>query len=907
METWLNRELPEEWPQVKPPSVTRAPQDGPDNGNLSVVRHLDSTVAIQQGAAHTPEWRRILRPSRSQSGKYEDTKLEQMFEEPETHFQSTPASVKQARPQVSVQNARSAASDDTTMSDISPETDSGEFTNVDAGRRLKVFGQADTYTNERLDGLLSSLGQGNPSHRSANENVHPGMGAGVNPEDLEAEGALVRKNLAFAPQKPERQPVVEGTSLEDLERVLARDMDTTASSNPDSRYMKSAHASNGSTLSEVNASDFETTASDRTREQKHSWPKTPAPRASVAFARRMQSYASAISNAGQADCCTNIDKSVADIESLAISTNGASTDEFALERPPSIENVDGNQSVCETTDSGLLAKMPVQPRTTRSAPDTLNWEAHADTIVQKKPPRYVKKADASKQVGRSFDPAAPAAPMAPKPAESKANCVASGKFRPRPSHNNTPIYHKAVPAAWNDTLHHAVFDLSEARHSFESNIPEQVLPLHFDTSLQTKCGDMTFSQNMRELERAIPESMTNNECLNLSGHGFESIVGVADYAPNVWDLDLSSNKLRVLEGLPPRTTRLCLANNLLDHTTMIPPAPIVDLDVSHNNIPNFNGFALLRQVVRLTASHNPIKSLSGLEHLPFLERLDLGNCALESVEIDSPNITFFSAENNPLRRCILNSSSLETLNINGCNASLVIRACPNLSRLFISGCHVVSGLESARPCELEWMHSSRLQGFTPQVLSNALHVTLGQIDVDALAPSGYNDSHILYPTETLHLALCGKSLPEWFAMIFPCLRKLYITKIDEPSRAVLARLPSLEELVIDNERVSLRRLAAETHVVPGRPFLATRVHTEYSLWDHPMLQADYWKNNPRMQRIVKSFPEVIIAALASREVVHARARLEAASDREKAECERKLLVAEAQQQAVSRTLHTLKA
>lgn len=762
--SWLEDELPESWPTQ---AASKSPVKATDEQILdlpsTVTDHMDATVAIQHVNRGVPQWKQRLSPRRSQEGNIEN--LRSMFPDENGGDSVTTSSMSNA----------SSSVPDYAMS-----------------RKLKLFGDRDTYTEQRYDNLLTSL-QGHAdgtvstnvgSQRSETvTNTFANRSRGDVAARFLKNGEDVLSRIRKASMLNLKQKKDE--SLDDLERKLANGtIDTTDDG---------AQNSNGSTLSSLSSTDW--VADEAT-------PVESAPNTARHLTDKfVEEYSR---RSGQ------IEPQLTDqFGSMKMSGQGS-------QRVPtlsSLSTVDGGKSRSATSSTVLHHQFPSATSTfvptvqfapspkqgvdvsTLAIPDESSGEIEEHNLETK--PSMNQVNDGSEDIVISTsEPSTEISgrSISEHPIEGLEEPVIQ-PFRTRPRGDLAP---QAFDATFRDGT------------MFERSLPSASFNNSTIGNLTIAQRDTTFSSSMYHIAELLSGKDTETlEQVDLSNAQIEAIKGLGEMIPRTRDINLSHNSIRVLEGLPTLAVNVNLSYNLLNRLSCFPIANITTLDISHNGLTDLRGLKELRSLVDLNVSHNSLSSVTGLDSLQGLLRLNISHNKLSGAVIPLPRLRVLYAGANPLKNIRLETPLLEELNVDGASLT-TIDAVPSVKTLSIRNNRAAvdfkgwesletlyyDGNDVARNCgeiapRTVWWQGNNLTGFDANMLRTAYEVVLAGLGIEFSTFVG------TYPAQELTLCNMGlRKLPAWLPRRFPFVRTLNLAfnELDDASLAVLSQFDNLEEL-----------------------------------------------------------------------------------------------------------------
>ncbi|KAF7617684.1 hypothetical protein AFLA_006598 [Aspergillus flavus NRRL3357] len=332
--------------------------------------------------------------------------------------------------------------------------------------------------------------------------------------------------------------------------------------------------------------------------------------------------------------------------------------------------------------------------------------------------------------------------------------------------------------------------------------------------------------------------------LVLRQKGLITLHKLCDFCPRLEDLDVSSNSIGQLSGVPPTLRTLRISHNCLSNLTAW--GHLVNLqylDVSGNELESLDGFSSLIHLRELKAEDNNIRNIEGIFELDGLLSLKLRNNSLTTVdfedselvrleELDLSHNQLMSIQNieslsalsnldlsfNQLARVAPSAPMpyLSSLRLSSNQLhSLDVTAFPSLTLLYLDHNYLftVSGLEHCAGLDV---FSAREQMNTGDHNGGFFDVDLGLVkDVrkvflscNKLSLQCLSPSNPLSGLQLLDVASCSiQSLPADFALSFPNIRVLNLNFNSLAGINELAGLNCLSRLTIaSNCIVRLRRL-----------------------------------------------------------------------------------------------------
>ena len=335
--------------------------------------------------------------------------------------------------------------------------------------------------------------------------------------------------------------------------------------------------------------------------------------------------------------------------------------------------------------------------------------------------------------------------------------------------------------------------------------------------------------------------------LNLQGRSLVSLYGLDDFCTRVQEMDVSCNALTMLNGAPFTLRRLNARGNRLSgltHWGHLGNLQVVD--VSNNQLESLDGLENLVHLRELRADDNEIARVDGVFHLDGLMKLRLRRNKLQRIDFGGSNLrnlTHLDLSGNPL-------AFLEHLD-----------CLPSLAELRLDGCHLESGLRTAKTMPSLTSLSLRNCGLSSLDITHLRHLRHLNVDDNHLPtitglsqlknlqtlsmkrqslPAGQNLALFVQPFEctTLHLSgthlptlnlstsylsirhLCLAStglqtLPQDFGLHMPNLRTLNLNFNHLTDVRPLLNLQKLERLTLCGNKVARLRKSVATFAKLG--------------------------------------------------------------------------------------------
>ncbi|KAJ3930819.1 MAG: hypothetical protein NXY57DRAFT_1010301 [Lentinula lateritia] len=122
--------------------------------------------------------------------------------------------------------------------------------------------------------------------------------------------------------------------------------------------------------------------------------------------------------------------------------------------------------------------------------------------------------------------------------------------------------------------------------------------------------------------------------IDLSGKNLESVARLKEFLPHLDCLQLNSNLLSWLSGVPSTVRTLSVAcNSLTGLTSYHHLLNLENLDISKNEVESLSQLSCLRHLRELKADWNKISNLEGLEHMDGLVKLSVQGNRIRSIDI----------------------------------------------------------------------------------------------------------------------------------------------------------------------------------------------------------------------------------------------------------------------------------
>ncbi|KZV93648.1 L domain-like protein [Exidia glandulosa HHB12029] len=371
--------------------------------------------------------------------------------------------------------------------------------------------------------------------------------------------------------------------------------------------------------------------------------------------------------------------------------------------------------------------------------------------------------------------------------------------------------------------------------------------------------------------------------IDLSNKNVESLARLKEFLPKIEHLNIDSNRVEWLTGVPKTLRSLTAVNNLLTSLTSFNHLLKLErLDLSHNQFDSVHQLSCLVALRELNVEGNEIESISGLEPLVALEKLNLRGNKLRELdlgEVSWARIESLDVSKNSLRSVSgleilkgslaslnLDGNKLTTLNDGGHALSMpklrILRASDNaLQRLEVGGMPALRtlyvdgnklregladlyGLDRLRRLEnLSLRNQDGVAGKesrSQRVLPSKdirdvkrLYLSANPLPLDFLQEACYN---MVY----LELAACRlEQLPPELAQLVPNLRVLNLNYNFLSDVSALAGLTRLRKLTVIGSRLtSVKGVIRILRGMPDIEMVDFRMNPFSLGWYLPLLVRD---------------------------------------------------------------------
>ncbi|KII86570.1 hypothetical protein PLICRDRAFT_43203 [Plicaturopsis crispa FD-325 SS-3] len=122
--------------------------------------------------------------------------------------------------------------------------------------------------------------------------------------------------------------------------------------------------------------------------------------------------------------------------------------------------------------------------------------------------------------------------------------------------------------------------------------------------------------------------------IDLCAKNLESVARLKEFLPKLDSLNLNSNQLSWMSGIPTTVRTLSVASNTLTGITSFSHLlNLENLDISRNDIDSLRQLECLRHLRELRADHNHITSIDGLQKMDGLVKLSLQGNSLRDIDV----------------------------------------------------------------------------------------------------------------------------------------------------------------------------------------------------------------------------------------------------------------------------------
>jgi Leucine-rich repeat (LRR) protein len=396
----------------------------------------------------------------------------------------------------------------------------------------------------------------------------------------------------------------------------------------------------------------------------------------------------------------------------------------------------------------------------------------------------------------------------------------------------------------------------------------------------------TLSLSIKELVEKLTEvepyepRWGNMKQIQMNSKGLTNLHKLDEFCEQIENLDVSSNQISQLNGVPKTLRNLRIAHNYLsDLTAWGHLRNLQYIDVSNNELETLSAFCPLVHLRELRADNNKIKSLDGIGNLDGLLSLRMRGNLVESLDFagtklwrltdldlrdnrihDVKNIHYLRClssldlENNELSNFSPDVSeqlcSLKYLKLSGNGLQAIdVSQYPNLRLLYLDQNRLatVTGILKTKHLDSLSLRQQRLGAvINPKTLDEAFEVRKLFLSGNLL--DSFRPRNVFLNLQYLELANCGcESIPMDFGQIFPNIRVLNLNFNALKDIKPLLGIVRLKKLHLAGNRLS--RLRKTTNVLAK---LATL--TLVDLRSNPLTQGFY--SQVRESRLVKQSAEI---------------------------------------------------
>lgn len=850
--SWLNEELPVDWPTHN--NNQSSFHDGFSTSRSNGSMEINPTVAIQEsGKVEKPQWKHAIQMP--QKVKENSHRLTRLFVPPQ--IPSVPEKEKSFKYQKKVRYLSDNGEFDKTDTSQSDSQESSSLPNSSVrneessenfkrpvDRRLKVFGRPDTYTNERLGNLLSSMSGVHPHDSSSNMNPSaslsvperkPNVDTSANDSDADLAGKLQnegRKVLqGLAPFRPNLSAVQE-SSLDQLELQLTNKKTDSPKTNPRATLettWSSADFSSSRTLDSLPAgiSNWDTFGGHFESPRLNIQPRRT-------FNQAVDRAPNPIERPGRS--------LLREHSSQTLVGSGRSVKPFWSTRSSASNKAAMHDAEAEISTLGI--QEPIESGTNQQLQLQLA-DLSAENSIQKFSTEFSTSSEQlttqSAESRIDNEQQIPTTPFGRS--GSGSNILRSRPSRLRftsSAYDTTPDHLARKYLQFTPTARPASANHRDEGPVLQPNGADSLTPDHsiIVKNVSFSAGYECLAQLIRERSNhPFKDSLSTIDSLDLSNSKLESVVGLNQFVPQLTTLFLNDNKVRSLQGLPFNLVHLDMSNNHLSNVNLFPMSFISTLIVSGNEITSLEPMANLRALSSLDISNNKLKSLKGLENLTALRTLNVRNNQLTTVDInlgllveldaayneitavklEAPNLESLNLESNQIMALTEPLPNLRELNMRFNNATINFKGWNSLEILLFDGNKALRNLESVSGMlvTFSWEQprsenedrdklSSKIEynGAPPTCLTCVRDLKL------AGRRSGWPflSTNMTFTAQHLDLSLCNiRELPDSFPEMFPFLTSLNLAfnKLNAKCIPILAKCKKLERLSLFGNRLNI--------------------------------------------------------------------------------------------------------
>lgn len=178
----------------------------------------------------------------------------------------------------------------------------------------------------------------------------------------------------------------------------------------------------------------------------------------------------------------------------------------------------------------------------------------------------------------------------------------------------------------------------EVTKNVSFQLPNQVNSSPFDATRISQMDEFSFSQHQKKLVAIITDKLADVDWnkvndLDLTDKGLENVKDFQEFLPNVIKLNLASNRIKYLNGLPESLLDLNLSNNRIENMTSFQEfINLQKLNLSQNILGNCDGLQYNIHLSKLNMSNNNLSNISGLSNLVNLIELDVSGNNLSNID-----------------------------------------------------------------------------------------------------------------------------------------------------------------------------------------------------------------------------------------------------------------------------------
>lgn len=359
--------------------------------------------------------------------------------------------------------------------------------------------------------------------------------------------------------------------------------------------------------------------------------------------------------------------------------------------------------------------------------------------------------------------------------------------------------------------------------------------------------------------------------LQLSECGFENMHALDAFCPRLEYLDISSNQLEHLQGIPSSLRQANFTRNLLSNLTSWGHLSNLQyVDLSHNRLTSLEGLSGLVHLRELKADKNAVRSIEGVLDLDGLLSLSLRGNKMASVDFKTAALSrleHVDLSMNPLTsvRGLASLPTLKSLNLDDCHlvelpyrdrmtnlngsleqlslarnglSSLNVEGFPRLRSLNVDDNRLgyIEGLSSCL-CVLFMRNQKLHAGLALDDLSAFEHLQELHLSGTPLAPCLPMEKPFLQ-LHTLDVSFTGlQALPSDFGLLTPNLQHLNLNFNHVKDLRPLAGIAGLRHLYCANNRVS--RLRSLVRVLKSLSALRGGVLSEVDFRGNPVVIGFY--------------------------------------------------------------------